>query len=110
MVRTNGQEWKILNGSCPELAGTQWDGKPEYCPILTVVAEPDVDLPGTAIRASVQTEIDSKRNAESQDGKRLREGAFGSKASRAGSERSIPSSSNEPKSSDVFRIKKKGRP
>lgn len=57
MVRINGQEWTILNGACPELVGTQWDGKPEYCPILTVVAEPDGNLPGTAIRASVQAEI-----------------------------------------------------
>ena len=58
IVRINGQEWTILNGACPELVGTRWDGKPEYCPILTVVAEPDGNLPGTAIRASVQAEID----------------------------------------------------
>jgi hypothetical protein len=44
-----------------ELAGTQWDGKPEYCPVLTVVAEPDGNLPGTAIRASVRAEIDRIR-------------------------------------------------
>ena len=58
MVRTDGQEWQILNGSCPELAGTQWDGKPEYCPLLTVVAEPDVTLPGAAMRRTVRSEID----------------------------------------------------
>ena len=61
MVRTDGHGWKILNGSCPELVGTQWDGKPEYCPILTVVAEPDIDLPGTSIRAAVQAEIGFSR-------------------------------------------------
>jgi hypothetical protein len=61
MVRTNGQEWQILNGSCPELAGTQWDGKPEYCPVMTVVAEPDIALPGAANRAAVQAEIDRLR-------------------------------------------------
>ena len=58
IVRTNGQEWEILNGTCLELAGTQWDGKPEYCPVLTVVAEPDVLLPGATMRASIQAEID----------------------------------------------------
>ena len=61
MVRTDGKEWTILNGSCPELVGTQWHGEPEYCPVLTVVAEPDIELPGVANRAVVQAEIDRMR-------------------------------------------------
>ena len=57
-MRAAGREWKILNRSCPELVGTQWNGKPEYCPVLSIVAEPDVVLPGVANRADVQAEID----------------------------------------------------
>src|ERR1700710_1216797 len=55
MVRANGQEWQILNASCAELAGTRWDRRPEYCPVLTVVAEPDVTLPGAAMRDNVRS-------------------------------------------------------
>jgi hypothetical protein len=58
MVRSSGSKWEILNGFCPELAGTSWLGKPEYCPVLSVVVEPDVILPGVAIRAEVQAEVD----------------------------------------------------
>jgi len=32
-------------------------GKPEYCPVLSVVVEPDVILPGVAIRAEVLAEV-----------------------------------------------------
>jgi hypothetical protein len=35
MVKSVGTEWKIINGSCPELVGTQVNGKPEYCPVLS---------------------------------------------------------------------------
>ena len=61
MVRANGLQWTILNSSCLELAGTQWDGKPQYCPVLTVVAEPDVALPGVTNRAAVLAEIERLR-------------------------------------------------
>src|SRR5260370_13474147 len=61
MVKSTGPEWKIINTSCSELVGTQWNGKPEYCPILSVVAEPDVVLPGVATCATVQAEIDRVR-------------------------------------------------
>ena len=61
IVRVTGPEWSILNGSCPELIGTKWHGKPECCPVLTVVASPDVVLPGAAIRAAVQDEINSSK-------------------------------------------------
>ena len=27
-------DWEILNGACPELSGTKWENKPEYCPTL----------------------------------------------------------------------------
>lgn len=63
IVRANHGEWKILNAGCPELAGTQWAGKPEYCPVLTIIAEPDVTLPGVAIRATVQSQIERIRPA-----------------------------------------------
>ena len=58
MVKATGGDWEIINGSCPELAGTQWDGMPEFCPVLSVVVEPDVVLPGVAVRTFVQAEID----------------------------------------------------
>jgi hypothetical protein len=57
MVRTTGPTWQILKGSCPELSGTQWYDKPEFCPILSRIAEPDVILPGTVIRDEVEAEI-----------------------------------------------------
>ena len=44
--------------ACPDLIGTQWEGSPQFCPTLTVVAEPDMILPGVTIRARVQAEID----------------------------------------------------
>lgn len=58
MVKSDGRTWEILNGACPELAGTSWNGKPEYCPVLSVVAEPDVVLPGVANRADVEAEVE----------------------------------------------------
>ena len=58
MVKAAGGDWEIINGFCPELAGTQWDGMPEFCPLLSVVVEPDVVLPGVAVRTVVQAEID----------------------------------------------------
>ena len=69
IVRAIGSEWSILNGSCPELSGTKWDGKPEYCPVLTAVASPDVILPGAVIRAAVQDEINSSRVVNMSDSK-----------------------------------------
>ena len=39
IVRSIGPEWEILNGACPELSGTKWHSKPEYCPTLSRVAE-----------------------------------------------------------------------
>ena len=64
MVRSNGTRWEILNGACPELSGTGWKNKPEFCPILSQVAEPDVALPGVINRATVQTEIERTRIGE----------------------------------------------
>lgn len=61
IVKSNGTEWEILNSSCPALVGTQWNGSPEYCPVLSVVVEPDVVLPGVAARATVQAQIDRVR-------------------------------------------------
>jgi len=58
MVRSNGLDWEILNGACPELLGTQWKNNPEFCPTLSQVAEPDIVLPGVASRATVQAEIE----------------------------------------------------
>lgn len=58
IIRSSGKEWSVLNASCPELAGTQWDGSPEYCPVLAGVVEPDVVLPGLTMRVAVQSEID----------------------------------------------------
>ena len=59
MVRSkHGTEWEILNGACPELLGTQWSNKPEFCPTLSHVAQPDVVLPGVGSRSAVQAEIE----------------------------------------------------
>jgi hypothetical protein len=58
MVRSSGTDWEILNGACPELSGTEWKNKPEFCPVLSQVAEPDVVLPGVKYRAAVQAEIE----------------------------------------------------
>jgi hypothetical protein len=63
IVKSTEAKWEILNGSCPELAGTQWSGKPEYCPILSLVVEPDIVLPGVANRAEVEAEIDRVKGA-----------------------------------------------
>ena len=58
VVRSNGTKWEILNGACPELSGTEWKNNPEFCPILSQVAEPEVVLPGVINRATVQAEIE----------------------------------------------------
>lgn len=61
MVRSNGTDWEILNGACLELSGTEWKNKPEFCPTLSQVAEPEVVLPGVASRIAVQAEIERAR-------------------------------------------------
>ena len=61
IVRSSGTGWEIINSSCVELVGTQWNGEPEYCPLLSIVVEPEVVLPGVAVRTSVQAEIDRVR-------------------------------------------------
>jgi hypothetical protein len=58
IVRSNGTDWKILGGSCPELSGTEWKNNPEFCPTLSQVVEPEVVLPGVTSRAAVRKEID----------------------------------------------------
>jgi len=58
VVRSNGTDWEILNGACPELSGTEWKNNPEFCPILSQVAEPEIVLPGVINRATVQAEIE----------------------------------------------------
>ena len=58
IVRGAADEWTIVVNSCPDLVGTQWEGSPQYCPLLTIVAEPDISLPGVTMRAEVQAEID----------------------------------------------------
>ena len=67
MVKSAGpNQWEIINGFCPELSGTQWNNRPEYCPILSQVAEPDVTLPGAPNRVAIQAEIDRVRVAKVQ--------------------------------------------
>jgi hypothetical protein len=61
MVKSTGSQWIIINGPCPELAGTQWSGRPEFCPTLSQVLEPDVTLPGAWNRVVIQAEIDRIR-------------------------------------------------
>lgn len=58
IVKSKGDHWELINSSCVELVGTEWNGKPEYCPLLSVVVEPEVTLPGVAVRVRVQAEID----------------------------------------------------
>jgi hypothetical protein len=58
---SNGIDWEILNPACPELSGTQWSDRPEFCPILSQVVQPDVVLPGIASREIVAAEIDRLR-------------------------------------------------
>ena len=57
MVRSLGAIWEILNPSCPELSGTKWGNKPEFCPILSKVVEPDVVLPGVENRSIILAAI-----------------------------------------------------
>ena len=45
-------------GACPDLVRTQWEGKPEFCPTLALVAALDAQLPGFAMRTAVQDVID----------------------------------------------------
>ena len=62
MVRSNtATEWEISKQACSELLGTEWADRPEFCPILSQVVEPDVTLPGVPNRAVVQAEIDRLR-------------------------------------------------
>jgi hypothetical protein len=49
MVTSSGSQWEILRGSCPELVGTSWNGKAEFYPVLSLVVQPDVILPGVAM-------------------------------------------------------------
>jgi hypothetical protein len=65
MVKSAGpNQWEIISGACPELSGTQWSNKPEFCPTLSQVAEPDITLPGAWNRVAVQAEIDRIRVVE----------------------------------------------
>jgi hypothetical protein len=61
MVKSIGAQWVIINGPCLELSGTQWNDRPEFCPILSQVVEPDVTLPGAWNRVAIQAEIDRMR-------------------------------------------------
>lgn len=64
IVKTSdGTGWIIINGTCPELAGTRWSKHPEYCPTLAQVAQPDVTLPGIANRDAVLAEIAGGKRA-----------------------------------------------
>jgi hypothetical protein len=53
-----GTDWQIINAGCLELSGTQWASRPEFCPTMSHVAEPEVVLPGVASRDAVHAEID----------------------------------------------------
>ena len=57
IVRSIGAVWEILTPSCPELSGTKWEDKPEFCPILSKVVEPDVVLPGVENRSVILAAI-----------------------------------------------------
>ncbi len=61
MVKSIGAQWVIINGPCLELSGTQWNDRPEFCPTLSQVVEPDVTLPGAWNRVAIQAEIDRMR-------------------------------------------------
>ena len=61
IVKANGTDWAIINGACPELSGTEWENKPEFCPTLSHVVQPEIVLPGIASRAAVQEEIERVR-------------------------------------------------
>jgi hypothetical protein len=61
IVKANGTDWAIINGACPELSETEWENKPESCPALSHVVQPEIVLPGLASRAAVQEEIERVR-------------------------------------------------
>lgn len=62
IVRTlEGEDWVVLGGPCPELSGTRWADKAEFCPTLSQVTRPDVVLPGVTERQAVLTEIQHVR-------------------------------------------------
>jgi hypothetical protein len=61
IAKANGTDWAILNGACSELSGTEWENKPEFCPTLSHVVQPEIVLPGIASRAAVQEEIERVR-------------------------------------------------
>jgi hypothetical protein len=66
IVKTqDGVTWKIVNGACPELAGTRWKDKPEFCPTLSQIAQPEVALPGLGNREAVVAEIRQIKKAGS---------------------------------------------
>jgi hypothetical protein len=52
-VRSCGSEWTISHPGCTDLLGTQWAGRPEYCPLLSTVVAADVALPGLATRDAI---------------------------------------------------------
>ncbi|WP_456712081.1 hypothetical protein [Bradyrhizobium sp. USDA 4353] len=65
MVRSNdGVTWEILNKGCVELVDTPWADKPEFCPTLSQVTEPEVALPGVTNRSAVLAEIERRKVVE----------------------------------------------
>ena len=56
-VRTDGAHWEINGGPCIELSGTKWSNRAEFCPTLSLVAEPDVVLPGASDRVVVEEQV-----------------------------------------------------
>ena len=44
IVKANGTDWAIINGACPELSGTEWENKPEFCPTLSHVVQLEIVL------------------------------------------------------------------
>ena len=63
IVKSSGGQWELINPGCPDLVGTAWAGQPEYCPLLSAVLRPEVELPGVAQEAAVQAAIDQVRVA-----------------------------------------------
>ena len=58
IVKSSGGHWELINPACPDLVGTPWNGQPEFCPLLSEVVRPEVELPGVAQAAAVQAAID----------------------------------------------------
>ena len=59
-------QWEIISGACPELSGTQWSNKPEFCPTLSQVAEPDSAVMDALAAHTVMSKqaLDSERVRE----------------------------------------------